>query len=307
MSTCSQCGAQLRPQAKFCNVCGSHVVLPPSPMPQSPAKTVLMSYEAQTNAGAQLVFDDGRNIPVQSPMTFGRDSEQCNFPFPDESMSRVHARLEERGGQWLLTDLNSSNGTFVNNNRIMSPTPLNAGDQIRVANTTFSFTVDGQAVPVNLPTQKIAQTAVYTPPYTPPETPNSWQSAPAEQVSIPAGGWTQWRRTPRAEGLIIYKSDRYTVEKGDMMQKGCLSIVLFVLFWPLAFLPFLSSNENSVIDFRLRDAHTGQNVDIKVIGDMLGNMEMGDTVAIWGMNQKGTVMAQRVHNYTSGSDFKIKK
>lgn len=79
MLTCSQCGVQLREQAKFCNVCGGQVVSSPSPS-AAPAKTVLISYDAQVNTGAQLVFEDGKNISVQSLMTFGRDSEQCNFP-----------------------------------------------------------------------------------------------------------------------------------------------------------------------------------------------------------------------------------
>ena len=75
MSTCSQCGAILRLQAKFCNVCGhqtASLTPPQSLIPAAPKQTVLMSSGGQPAIGAQLIFDDGQIVSVQSPMTVGR-------------------------------------------------------------------------------------------------------------------------------------------------------------------------------------------------------------------------------------------
>lgn len=56
-----------------------------------------------------------------------------------ESISRFHARLEQRDNGWLLSDLNSSNGTFVNGERITMPRLLNNKDMITFGRADFSF------------------------------------------------------------------------------------------------------------------------------------------------------------------------
>ena len=54
----------------------------------------------------------------------------------DEQASRRHALIQRQGDSvYLISDLGSSNGTFVNGQRISQPTPLNAGDRIRIGET----------------------------------------------------------------------------------------------------------------------------------------------------------------------------
>jgi len=48
----------------------------------------------------------------------------------DDMVSRHHARLEMQGDTYILTDLDSANGTWVNNRRVSDPVPLRAGDSI---------------------------------------------------------------------------------------------------------------------------------------------------------------------------------
>jgi pSer/pThr/pTyr-binding forkhead associated (FHA) protein len=50
----------------------------------------------------------------------------------DSFLSNEHARLELRNGVWLLEDLNSTNGTFLNGFEVRSSTELHAGDVVRV-------------------------------------------------------------------------------------------------------------------------------------------------------------------------------
>lgn len=56
-----------------------------------------------------------------------------------ESVSRFHAKLELVGTRWIVTDLNSSNGTFVNGERIASPRALSEGDVLTLGRADFVF------------------------------------------------------------------------------------------------------------------------------------------------------------------------
>ena len=58
-----------------------------------------------------------------------------------QSVSRVHARLDVKGGQCFITDMRSTNGTFVNGSRV-SPNQevaLKSGDVIRISDEEFEF------------------------------------------------------------------------------------------------------------------------------------------------------------------------
>ncbi len=46
-------------------------------------------------------------------------------------ISAEHARLTREGGRWWVTDLGTTNGTFVNGVRVERPTRLMAGDEVR--------------------------------------------------------------------------------------------------------------------------------------------------------------------------------
>lgn len=59
-------------------------------------------------------------------MTVGREDCDINF-YQDPYISHYHSRLEERGGQYVLTDLDSRNGTFV---RIQDQALLEPGDHV---------------------------------------------------------------------------------------------------------------------------------------------------------------------------------
>jgi signal transduction histidine kinase len=56
-----------------------------------------------------------------------------------ESVSRFHAKLELVGSHWILTDLNSSNGTYVNGERIATPRTLAEGDVVTFGRADFVF------------------------------------------------------------------------------------------------------------------------------------------------------------------------
>ncbi|GAB3183822.1 DUF3662 and FHA domain-containing protein [Micromonospora palomenae] len=96
-------------------------------------------------AGARnvrLVSGDGRTYPLQMGSTVIGRGDQANLRLPDVGISRRHARLDFDGGQVVLTDLGSTNGTMVNGQRV-SAVALNPGDMIQLGTTTLTFRVDG--------------------------------------------------------------------------------------------------------------------------------------------------------------------
>ncbi len=66
----------------------------------------------------------------RSPVVFGRDS-RCDHAFAYQGISRRHFSLERSENGWVVTDLESSNGTFINNNRVQQHT-LRPGDTISI-------------------------------------------------------------------------------------------------------------------------------------------------------------------------------
>ena len=85
--------------------------------------------------------DKGRRYELpDAPALLGRESRQLHLS--DNTVSRRHAELqplEEPHGEWILKDLGSSNGTYVNGQRVMNTYGLKLGDQIRVGNTLLVF------------------------------------------------------------------------------------------------------------------------------------------------------------------------
>ena len=90
----------------------------------------------------QLVMRSGPTPGAVYPLegdqlTIGRDSTN-GVAINDPEVSRRHARLTFQGGKYVLEDLGSTNGTFVNNQRISAPTPFGVGDVLRIGRTLMS-------------------------------------------------------------------------------------------------------------------------------------------------------------------------
>ena len=72
----------------------------------------------------------------------GRGAD-CDIRIPIESCSRKQCELKIEGDQLQLKDLGSSNGTFLNNNRVEAAT-LNAGDKLTIGPVVLTIQIDGQ-------------------------------------------------------------------------------------------------------------------------------------------------------------------
>lgn len=83
----------------------------------------------------------GRVFELGEEVTLGR-SPGCAVPLEDDTFtSSVHARVFARGGEFFLEDLGSTNGTWLNDERLSDgPMRLQRGDRLKVGSTTLEVT-----------------------------------------------------------------------------------------------------------------------------------------------------------------------
>lgn len=97
----------------------------------------------------ELVASDGTRYPLKLGVTtIGR--EGCDILLPDERVSRRHAQITLEGNIPTITDLNSTNGTFVNGERVRASRPLRPGDVVQMGNVRLTVSGVGAASPTAL-------------------------------------------------------------------------------------------------------------------------------------------------------------
>ena len=86
-----------------------------------------------------LLDADGKKqatYALDGPLQIGR-ADSCEIRPKDTYLSHVHARLAPRGEGWVVEDLGSTNGTFLNQRKVQVPTPIAPGDRIRVGKSVL--------------------------------------------------------------------------------------------------------------------------------------------------------------------------
>jgi pSer/pThr/pTyr-binding forkhead associated (FHA) protein len=71
-------------------------------------------------------------------LTIGRSSES-GLVIRDDYTSTHHARLMLWNDQWVVQDLDSTNGTFLGGSRVMLPTPVPPGTPVTIGTTSFEL------------------------------------------------------------------------------------------------------------------------------------------------------------------------
>ncbi|HJS42346.1 MAG TPA: FHA domain-containing protein [Gemmatimonadales bacterium] len=90
----------------------------------------------------------GQRLVVRTPVVNIGRAEYNDLVLTDESVSTTHAKLQRREGVWVLIDLDSTNGTFVDGDQVKGETPLAPGANVRFGEIGLVFepTDDAAAV-----------------------------------------------------------------------------------------------------------------------------------------------------------------
>jgi pSer/pThr/pTyr-binding forkhead associated (FHA) protein len=75
---------------------------------------------------------------VEEPVIIGRGSD-CQIRLDDDYSSTRHSRLFLSEGQWWVEDLGSTNGTYLDGQRVTRPVPAEIGGSIRIGRTTLNI------------------------------------------------------------------------------------------------------------------------------------------------------------------------
>ncbi|MEO7001313.1 MAG: FHA domain-containing protein [Ktedonobacterales bacterium] len=81
-----------------------------------------------------------------SLITIGRD-QQCTIVLTDPSVSRLHAQIVRQPGGFFVSDLRSSNGAWLNGEKLIAPTQIHPGDVLRIGEVTLICAEASQASP----------------------------------------------------------------------------------------------------------------------------------------------------------------
>lgn len=156
--TCPACGATVGADDEFCDNCGAVLTSTATEAPEVESEVVTGPTEVEAKPGPAVggphlvVADSGAEIPLpaEDEILIGRE-DPVSSVFPDVDLtphggeeggvSRKHAKIEAQGGKYTVQDLDSTNFTFVNRQRLtpFTPEPIQDGDELRLGRVTLVF------------------------------------------------------------------------------------------------------------------------------------------------------------------------
>ena len=81
----------------------------------------------------------GVAYPLGEEITIGR-AAGCAVTLPDDTfVSQLHARVFHRENEYFVEDLGSTNGTFLNGQKVAAPVALRVGDRLQIGNTALGL------------------------------------------------------------------------------------------------------------------------------------------------------------------------
>lgn len=141
---CTSCGAKLNPNVKFCTKCGATAGAPAATSIPKPASMPAFVHPTpQAVAPSLLRMKNNEKIEIEgSEFLIGKKQEMVNYCISDNpAVSRVHAKIIQRNGQYFIMDMGSTNHTYVNGIKVSAniETPIRNNSKIRISNEEFIF------------------------------------------------------------------------------------------------------------------------------------------------------------------------
>jgi hypothetical protein len=134
---CPSCGQPALTGTRYCGNCGAELAIEEDPSSVPDPRTVLETEPVPyllVTAGSGR----GQTFELRGEANLGRSRTNA-ITLSDSKISRNHARLEPVRSTYILTDLGSANGTFVNGVRITQPVRLRDADLVQVGDTQLVF------------------------------------------------------------------------------------------------------------------------------------------------------------------------
>jgi pSer/pThr/pTyr-binding forkhead associated (FHA) protein len=152
---CHTCGHRNPANANFCSSCGAHLeagqeehTITLTPVDTEGVDDELtLGIDDLPEGAATLVVTRGpgagsRFVLDQDTVRAGRHPDSDIF-LDDVTVSRRHAELARRTGGWLVRDVGSLNGTYVNRQRIEDESILTNGDEVQIGRFKLVFLTGG--------------------------------------------------------------------------------------------------------------------------------------------------------------------
>ena len=161
---------------------------PPSPPPPaSPAhpRPPVVGGHRPSQAGPLATFVvrsgvlKGQRVEVRTPVVNIGRADYNDLRLADPSVSTSHAKVQRREGVWVLVDLDSTNGSFVDGERVQGETPIAPGARLKFGDVELMFEPTDDALGVG----KGGGTVVM-PGFTPPPAPPAKAPAPAPAAGV---------------------------------------------------------------------------------------------------------------------------
>lgn len=326
---CLNCGYDNRDIAGFCAQC--QTVLPvvstySPPGAMSPPAFVSMAPPA-------VLVQGNQRYPLAGNSTRIGRSPGCQITLGEASISGNHAEITWDGANFVVHDLGSTNGTWVNGQRVTSGAILAASAQVYFGTVGFSFEMAGGAgAPASVPA---GSTQVVSP--------QQMQRQVSKGVVSRSGGATAGRGQPQVSGKILSEPTERQEQPPPDPARSLVMLAVVLLFVGmlcsfiatlvtvgivllicggaalLFIVPFLwmpiqmafSGVMNKIRDekpvnavsFQVQDDTTGQVFDVGFVrqaGLGGGGLHMGDKVEVWGRPHGGNqIQARKIRVYES--------
>lgn len=119
------------------------VAAPPPKTPKAPKAEKPAKQKAPKSGVRSLVVVEGALAGTVIPLgaadvTLGR-APDSTIVLDDDYASNQHAKLSLVNGAWVVSDLGSTNGTWIDRQRIVAPTQLQVGHQLKVGRTVLEL------------------------------------------------------------------------------------------------------------------------------------------------------------------------
>ena len=105
-------------------------------------QTILQSNEYKISPINLEIIEDGKTFTFNQPEFYiGRDP-QAELQIQNDTLSAIHARVFYKNNQWMIEDLQSTNGTFINDERLSTPSVLVEDDEVKCGQVLVHVSVE---------------------------------------------------------------------------------------------------------------------------------------------------------------------